>query len=102
MKYIKMYEYVVGSSGKYKFDDGNLKIFQIVEGPNKGKISFRFPSEDTFHGYDSNSLILGASKILDTDYINNPDIRNIELMDYKYKKLTTSTKYTTIMQFFMI
>lgn len=100
MKYIKMYEYIVGARGEYKFDDGNLKIYQIIEGPNKGKTQFRFLKDEDIMYYDSNSFMLGSSKILDTDYINNSDIRNIELTNSKHNNLTSPSKHGIIYQFF--
>lgn len=63
-----------------QFENDYLKIHKITEGPNKGKILFKF-NENNDTKWSSLSMVSGCAEILDTKYENIPEIRNVELSD---------------------
>jgi hypothetical protein len=107
MKYLKLFE---DSKNMRKFEkvpairyeDDYLKIHKIKEGPNKGKIIFKF-NEKIDRGLDWSSLSVmsGCAKILDTKYEKIPEIRNIELSDDKKFRRVHSNSIDVILQNFL-
>lgn len=98
MKFVKKYEEIIKRMNRVVlFQDSNLTIIEIIEGVNKDKISFRIYGDDgLWEGY---SMIAGCVKILDTDYINNSDIRKIEINGEKFRAVQDRTITDVFIEF---
>lgn len=82
-------------SSYFDFDDGNVRVHKIKNGPNRGKIRFYFQEED--EGYSKWSMGMGCNKLLDTKYAENEEIRKITLGHLaKFNKLQPNTTHAII------
>lgn len=108
MNHIKIYEEFESEYiNPFPYQDNYLRIHKIKQGPNKGKIHFIFiiPTEyDTVKHIKKDeenkySMVLGCIKILDTEYENNPQIRNIELGPVRFRKVAPNTMESVFIEF---
>jgi len=101
MKYIKNFEDIsLPSNDYYYFKDEKLIVHKIFNGPNQDKIFFRFYNEEHENFSDKCSMMLGCTKILNTEYENIEKIRNMELGGSKFRKVHQNT-YNTIFNYFL-
>ena len=95
MMYIKLYEeYLIEHDGKYpaaQFQDDYMIVHKVTEGSNKGRIKFKFYDEDDKNYSNICSMIFGATKILDTKYIDNEQIREVKIGGIKFRKVPANT-----------
>ena len=86
----------------WQYSDKFLKIHKILNGANKGKIQFRFFDKDAGVGNEfSNkySMMFGATKLLNTKYVDLPEIREITLGPVLFRKVPTNTMESIIREF---
>lgn len=89
-------------SREYKaiqFQDEYLIVHKVTEGTSKGLIKFKFYDEIDKGYTNVNSMVLGSTKILDTQYEKNETIRNVTILD-KYKKVHSATFNIAMRSFF--
>lgn len=104
VKYLSLYDNF-GQESAYPYEDNYLKIHKIKQGPNKGKIQFRFiiPTDNMFYSKkdeeNKSSMVLGCVKILDTKYENNSQIRKIELGPVRFRKVAPNTMESVFVEF---
>ena len=90
MKYLKIYE----DFEKYpavQFQDEYMIVHKVTVGDNKGRIKFKFYDEEDKNYSNICSMMFGAAKILDTNYIDNEEIRKLKIVKNKFKKVPTNT-----------
>jgi hypothetical protein len=67
-----------------QFEDDYLKVHKIKEGPNNGKILLKFNDDrDMNTTWSVLSMTSGCAKILDTKYEKIPEIRKVELSNFR-------------------
>jgi len=100
MKYLKIYENFDESFKKpyFAFEDDFLTIHKINNGVNKGKILFKFLDKT---GFDNPySMTLGCAKILDSEYENYSDIREIKI-EGRFIKVQKNTAEAILHEFLL-
>lgn len=80
------------------FDDSNIRVHKIKNGPNQGKIRFYFLNVSSSL-YSKCSMGLSCFRILDTKYEKNSEIRNITLGPKRFRILQANTNHTIIKEF---
>lgn len=78
----KIFELVMGGDSNFPFKDDKIKIHQVKNGPNRGKIGINFIDQNQKYAYAS-----GCAKLLDTEYEHKPELRNVQINN-KFKKIT--------------
>lgn len=91
----KIFELVMGGDSNFPFKDDKIKIHQVKNGPNKGKIGINFIDENQKFAYAS-----GCARLLDTEYEHNIEIRNVKISP-KFKKITQFS-VEVILRYFLL
>ena len=96
--YIKQFE-DYSKDSYWAFEDDYLKIHKILHGTNRGKIQFRTPNKENPYTLNKFSMMYGASVLLDTKYVNLPEIREIEIGRELFRKVATNTMDSIMIEF---